>query len=90
MGTLSRNYRVGYGLAHGKKLDDILAELGSTAEGVNTTHVLIDMANRDGIPVPIARQVHRLLRGVITPQEAVGNLMERQLKPEACDLRAKN
>ncbi|MBT9310874.1 NAD(P)H-dependent glycerol-3-phosphate dehydrogenase [Leptothoe kymatousa] len=89
-GSLSRNYRVGYGLAQGKNLDQILAELGSTAEGVNTTHVLIDIANREGIPIPIARQVHRLLRGVVTPQEAVGGLMERELKPEACDLQAKN
>ncbi len=89
-GHLSRNYRVGYGLAQGKQLDQILAELGSTAEGVNTTHVLIDMANREGIPVPIARQVHRLLCGVVTPQEAVGYLMERELKPEACDLKARD
>lgn len=89
-GPLSRNYRVGHGLAQGKTLDQILDELGSTAEGVNTTHVLIDMANREGIPVPIARQVHRLLRGVVTPKEAVEGLMERELKPEACDLRARN
>lgn len=87
-GSLSRNYRVGYGLAQGKQLDQILVELGSTAEGVNTAHVLIDIANREGIPIPIARQVHRLLRGVVTPQEAVGDLMERELKPESCDLTA--
>lgn len=89
-GSLSRNYRVGYGLAQGKNLDQILEELGSTAEGVNTTHVLIDMANRESIPVPIARQVHRLLRGVVTPQAAVEGLMERELKPEACDLKARS
>lgn len=84
--ALSRNYRVGYGLAQGKSLEQILEELGSTAEGVNTTKVLIDLANREEIPVPISRQVHRLLRGVITPQEAVEALMERDLKPESCDL----
>jgi glycerol-3-phosphate dehydrogenase (NAD(P)+) len=84
--ALSRNYRVGYGLAQGKTLDQILETLGSTAEGVNTTHVLIDLANREGIPVPIAREVYRLLQGKITPQEAVEALMERDLKPEACDL----
>lgn len=84
--SLSRNYRVGYGLAQGKLLDQILEELGSTAEGVNTAHVLVDIANREGIPIPISRQVHRLLNGVITPQEAVEALMERDLKPEACDL----
>jgi glycerol-3-phosphate dehydrogenase (NAD(P)+) len=84
--ALSRNYRVGYGLAQGKNLDEILEELHSTAEGVNTTNVLIDLANREQIAVPIARQVHRLLTGKITPQQAVEALMERDLKPESCDL----
>lgn len=83
---LSRNYRVGYGLAQGKELERILEELNSTAEGVNTAHVLIDLANKLGIPVPISRQVHRLLNGHITPEEAVGALMARDLKPEACQL----
>ncbi|BAW97606.1 NAD+ dependent glycerol-3-phosphate dehydrogenase [[Synechococcus] sp. NIES-970] len=83
---LSRNYRVGYGLAQGKDLEQILEELGSTAEGVNTTAVLIAIANREQIPIPIARQVYRLLKGKITPAEAVSNLMERDLKAEACDL----
>ncbi|MEL6159860.1 MAG: NAD(P)H-dependent glycerol-3-phosphate dehydrogenase [Cyanobacteria bacterium J06623_5] len=84
--SLSRNYRVGYGLAQGKALEQILAELGSTAEGVNTAHVLIEIANREGIPAPISRQVDRLLRGRITPTEALSELMDRELKPESCDL----
>ncbi len=84
--SLSRNYRVGYGLAQGKTLEQILTELGGTAEGVNTADVLIAIANREGIPVPISRQVDRLLKGRITPQEALEALMERDLKPEACDL----
>ncbi|MBE9117603.1 NAD(P)H-dependent glycerol-3-phosphate dehydrogenase [Lusitaniella coriacea LEGE 07157] len=83
---LSRNYQVGYGLAQGKALDDILEELGSTAEGVNTTYVLIDRVYDEGISAPIAWQVYRLLKGKITPQEAVAALMERELKPEYCDL----
>ncbi|MEM6450671.1 MAG: NAD(P)H-dependent glycerol-3-phosphate dehydrogenase [Cyanobacteria bacterium P01_D01_bin.105] len=84
--ALSRNYRVGFGLAKGHSLSEVIDSLGATAEGVNTTHVLIKIANREGIPVPISRQVERLLRGRITPQEAVEALMERDLKPEACDL----
>ncbi|MGF1512549.1 MAG: NAD(P)H-dependent glycerol-3-phosphate dehydrogenase [Elainellaceae cyanobacterium] len=83
---LSRNYRVGYGLAEGKALEQILEELGSTAEGVNTAHVLVKLANREAIPIPISRQVHRLLNGVITPLDAVTALMERDLKPELCDI----
>ena len=83
---LSRNYQVGYGLAQGKALEQILAELEGTAEGVNTANVLIKLANEQAIAVPIARQVYRLLKGKTTPLEAVQALMERELKPEFCDL----
>lgn len=79
---LSRNYRVGYGLAQGQSLEEVLEELQSTAEGVNTTNVLMDLARREQIPVPIARQVYRLLHGKVTPQEAVQTLMARDLKQE--------
>ncbi|MBW4496542.1 MAG: NAD(P)H-dependent glycerol-3-phosphate dehydrogenase [Oscillatoria princeps RMCB-10] len=79
---LSRNYQVGYQLAHGKTLPAILAQLEGTAEGVNTTQVLIERANLQGIYVPISYQVYRLLQGEITPQHAVEALMLRALKPE--------
>jgi glycerol-3-phosphate dehydrogenase (NAD(P)+) len=80
---LSRNYRVGYGLAQGKPLTTILEELGGTAEGVNTAHVVMTIAEREAIAVPIATQVHNLLKGTITPQAAVEALMERDLKAES-------
>ena len=83
--SLSRNYRVGYGLAQGKSLEKILDELQGTAEGVNTTNVLIDLAYREEIPVPISHQVYLLLNGKISPEEAVVPLMERDLKPEFYD-----
>ena len=83
---LSRNYQVGYGLAQNKTLEQILNELEGTAEGVNTTNVLVEIADIEAIAVPIARQVHRLLRGKISPTEAIQALMERDLKPEFCDL----
>ncbi len=80
--SLSRNYRVGYGLAQGKTLEEIIEELQSTAEGVNTTNVLINIAKREQIPVPISWQVYLLLNNKITPQEAVAALMGRDLKQE--------
>ncbi|NEP13644.1 MAG: NAD(P)H-dependent glycerol-3-phosphate dehydrogenase [Symploca sp. SIO2C1] len=83
---LSRNYQVGYNLAQGQSLEEILKELQGTAEGVNTTSVLIDLANREQIRVPIAWQVYRLLNNKITPLEAVEALMERDLKLEFSDL----
>ena len=80
--ALSRNYRVGYGLAQGKSLEQVLEELQSTAEGVNTTNVLIDLAKKQGIEVPVSTQVYRLINGIITPEQAVVALMERTVKPE--------
>ncbi|MFH7242297.1 MAG: NAD(P)H-dependent glycerol-3-phosphate dehydrogenase [Spirulina sp.] len=79
---LSRNYRVGYGLAQGKSLEQILDELGSTAEGVNTAKVLMTIAQREQVSAPISQQVYRLLKGDISAEEAVAELMERKLKAE--------
>jgi glycerol-3-phosphate dehydrogenase (NAD(P)+) len=79
---LSRNYRVGYGLAQGKSLDRVLDDLQSTAEGVNTTNVLINLAKKQGIEVPVSTQVYRLINGMITPEQAIAALMERSLKTE--------
>ncbi|MCU0567570.1 MAG: NAD(P)H-dependent glycerol-3-phosphate dehydrogenase [Oculatellaceae cyanobacterium Prado106] len=80
--ALSRNYRVGYGLAQGKSLEQMLQEIQGTAEGVSTTNVLIDLAERQGILVPVSWQVYQLLNQKISPQQAVEALMERDLKSE--------
>jgi glycerol-3-phosphate dehydrogenase (NAD(P)+) len=79
---LSRNYRLGYGLAQGKSLATMMQELPSTVEGVHTTQVLVHWADQRGISVPIAQQVYQLLQGQVTPRQAVGALMERDLKAE--------
>jgi glycerol-3-phosphate dehydrogenase (NAD(P)+) len=81
-GPLSRNYQVGYGLAKGKILGEILAELRGTAEGINTTQVLMKIAEQQNITVPITDRVNLLLKGTITPQQAVKALMARELKNE--------
>ena len=79
---LSRNYRVGYGLGTGKSLPQVLAEIGSTAEGVNTTQVLVQLAAQKKIEIPIAQRVAQLLEGTIPMSELVKSLMGRQPKSE--------
>ncbi|OYE00726.1 NAD(P)H-dependent glycerol-3-phosphate dehydrogenase [Nostoc sp. 'Peltigera membranacea cyanobiont' 232] len=79
---LSRNYQVGYQLAGGKTLQETLANLQGTAEGVNTCQVLMQRAKQQNIPVPITEQVYRLLQGEVTPQQALDELMLRDIKPE--------
>jgi glycerol-3-phosphate dehydrogenase (NAD(P)+) len=80
--SLSRNYQVGYQLAGGKSLTEILAHLPGTAEGVNTCQVLVQLARQKNIVIPITEQVYRLLQGEVTPRQALDELMLRNIKPE--------
>ena len=45
--TLSRNYRVGLGLAVNKSLEDILEELGEVAEGVMTSQAIYTLSQKN-------------------------------------------
>jgi glycerol-3-phosphate dehydrogenase (NAD(P)+) len=79
---LSRNYQVGYALAQDRTLSDILANLQGTAEGINTTKVLIQIAAQHKIYLPITVLVDRLLTGQITAKEAIVSLMSLDRKSE--------
>ncbi len=72
---LSRNYRVGLGLAAGKSLEEILAELGEVAEGVGTARALKRIAERDGLYLPIAAEVHAMLEEGKDPRRSVEDLL---------------
>jgi glycerol-3-phosphate dehydrogenase (NAD(P)+) len=80
--ALSRNYQVGYALAQGQSIDGILANLQGTAEGINTTHVLLQLAAQQNIELPIAQQVGQLIQQQTTPAIAMQTLMEREQKAE--------
>ncbi|MEA5571860.1 NAD(P)H-dependent glycerol-3-phosphate dehydrogenase [Calothrix sp. UHCC 0171] len=83
--SLSRNYQVGYQLAQGKTLSEVIADLQGTAEGVNTCKVLMQSAKKQNISMPITEQVYRLLQAEITPRQALEELMLRDIKPEYHD-----
>jgi glycerol-3-phosphate dehydrogenase (NAD(P)+) len=81
-GELSRNRRVGLALAQGRKLDDILRELGHIAEGVHTAREVDRRARELDIEMPITRAVCAVLFGGVTPREAVEQLLARDPKGE--------
>lgn len=60
---LSRNYRVGLGLAEGKALETILEELGEVAEGVYTAEAVEKIVQKEDIYTPIANEVYAILHG---------------------------
>ena len=61
--TMSRNYRVGLGLAQGKELNVILEELGEVAEGVKTAEAIYFLSYENSIYTPIANEVKKILEG---------------------------
>jgi glycerol-3-phosphate dehydrogenase (NAD(P)+) len=79
---LSRNRRVGEELGRGRRLADILAELRHVAEGVTTTAAAKDLAERQGVEMPIVTGMDLILQGAITPAEGTRLLMERQPRGE--------
>ena len=81
-GDLSRNRTVGMLLARGKQLDVILAELGSTAEGVYTAREVASLAQSLGVDMPITQAVCSVLYEGVPARDAVEELMKRDPKPE--------
>ena len=78
----SRNHYVGEQLGHGRAIDDILAEMTSVAEGVETTPGTLRLAQRQGVVMPISEVVGELLAGRLTADEVVPRLMRREPRSE--------
>ena len=73
---LSRNFRVGLGLAKGKRVEEILKELGEVAEGVYTTKAIVKIAKEKNIYLPIATEVNLMLNGK-SPLDSLKDLLQR-------------
>lgn len=73
--TMSRNYRVGLGLASGKSLDTILQELGEVAEGVKTAVAINKLSIKHNIYTPIAKEVKQVLDGK-NPKDSLKDLLK--------------
>ncbi len=58
---LSRNYRVGYAIGKGKTLDEILAEIGQVAEGVNTLKLVKHKADELGVYMPLVQGLYAVI-----------------------------
>jgi glycerol-3-phosphate dehydrogenase (NAD(P)+) len=74
--TMSRNYRVGLGLASNKNLDEILKELGEVAEGIKTADAVFNLSLKYGIYTPIANEVKLILDGK-NPKDSLKDLLKQ-------------
>jgi len=81
-GDLSRNRRVGLELARGRKLAEILADLGHVAEGVRSAREVARIAAARGVDMPVTDAVNAVLEGKLTPAKAAELLLSRDAKKE--------
>jgi glycerol-3-phosphate dehydrogenase (NAD(P)+) len=81
-GALSRNRAVGVEVGKGRTLEEALAGKPTVAEGVVTTKSALALAEREGVEMPIARMVHRILFEGHPAKKAVPELMGRGLRAE--------
>jgi glycerol-3-phosphate dehydrogenase (NAD(P)+) len=81
-GDLSRNRRVGLELARGRKLAEILADLGHVAEGVGSAREVSRIAAARGVEMPVTDAVNAVLEGRLAPAKAVELLLSRDPKKE--------
>ena len=80
--TASRNFSLGKALGEGMSAAEVLAGKNSVAEGAATAPVLAELAEQDGIEMPIVMTVARLLRCEVPARQAVAELLARPLKSE--------
>ena len=81
-GALSRNRKVGLGLAEGKELHQVLREIGHVAEGVPTIDEVFETACRYQIDMPITQMLYQLVRKELPVEEVMERLMMRGAKSE--------
>ncbi len=88
-GDLSRNRRVGLGLAQGKSLDTVVNELGHVAEGVPCAKAVRELARRLGVEMPITNAVASVLFDGLHPADLVQGLLARDPRYESFNPAAK-
>ena len=76
---LSRNFSVGFGLAKGKKLHEILAGMNDVAEGVHTIPIIKSLAARYSVRAPITQTLFKILFNDFSIADGIAFLMNYPL-----------
>jgi glycerol-3-phosphate dehydrogenase (NAD(P)+) len=71
----SRNRYVGEQLGKGRKLDEILSEMKMVAEGVKTAGLVMELADRYNVEMPIANIIKSVIDGSASAAEAYAGLL---------------
>jgi glycerol-3-phosphate dehydrogenase (NAD(P)+) len=81
-GSLSRNRALGVALARGQTAAAVERETRMIAEGARTVTSALALAERQGVSLPICREVGAVLFDAKPPSEALAALLGRAARPE--------
>ena len=78
----SRNRRCGIMIGEGMSPAEATEKVGMVVEGMFTTEAAYQLAQREGVEMPITEAIYKTVQGEITAAEAVEILMGRERKHE--------
>lgn len=78
----SRNWRAGYQLGQGRRLDDIISHMGMVIEGVYTVKAAHELAEKRHVKMPITDALYRVLYEDEDVEQAITELMNRSVTTE--------
>lgn len=67
--SLSRNFRAGEMLGKGYSKSEVLKRMVQTAEGLTSLKPVLEIAEKEGIEMPIVTQVNEVLEGRMKPRD---------------------
>jgi glycerol-3-phosphate dehydrogenase (NAD(P)+) len=79
---LSRNRTFGEAIGRGGSYENARQHFSRTVEGVSSASAVIEVAHRVGVEVPIIEAVADLIKGRLSPQEAMDRLMKISTESE--------
>jgi len=71
----SRNRHVGEELGKGRTLEEIMGEMTMVAEGVKAARLVLELADRHDVLMPIASHIHDVIEGKESPIDAFAGLL---------------
>lgn len=81
--SLSRNHHVGEQLGKGKSVAEIIAAMNQVAEGINSSKIVMELAEKYGVEMPIAHEVYKVCHEGSTARRAFRGLLRNEAGSEA-------
>ena len=82
MSAQSRNRSVGEKLGQGQAIQNISSGMDMVAEGVQAAKLIVRLAKKVNVAVPITDQVYKIIYQHKDPKKAVEDLLASDMKPE--------